>query len=259
MRIPQEIVNEILDHLATDSDRRSLHLSALMSKSWLPSCRQHLFRSILFSSSSTPRWVNTFPVLGKSPAFYIRNLCFLVEGCNGIERISKYVLWFTNVERMTLMGETCNPMLIPPSWRSLQSTTSLIIDGDSFFLKHIWDIMVHLPNLDNLSLWGPIVPVNRRTLVGIRTALRGRFGGKLQLHRRSACGDTVDMLLEIPTGLHFTEVKIAGGCDYLLSTVRLTEACSETLVKLMYSTDHLCKSHPFFSFGMWNIDTDDTS
>ena len=263
MRIPQEIVDEILDHLATDPDHRSLHSSALVSKSWVPSCRRHLFRSVFFSSSSIARWVDTFPVPEKSPAFHIRDLRFLVEGHNGIpysEKISGYVPWFTNVERMSLLGDgTHHPVLIPPSWRSPQSTTSLIIDGDSFLLKHIRDILVQLPNLSDLLLVGHIIPVDKRMLLGIGTALRGRFGGKLQLYRGSACRDTVDMLLEIPTGLHFTEAEIGGRYECLISTVRLAEACSETLMKLTCTVDLRRKSHSFFPSVTRNIDTDDTS
>ena len=51
-RIPQEIIDEILDHLAADSDLRSLRSCVLVSRSWVPSCRQHLFRAILFNSEA---------------------------------------------------------------------------------------------------------------------------------------------------------------------------------------------------------------
>ena len=43
--------------------------------------------------------------------------------------------------------------------------------------------------------------------------------------------DTVNMLLEIPTGLHFTYVR-SWACSS--STVRIVEACSKTLVLLVY-------------------------
>ena len=51
------------------------------------------------------------------------------------------------------------------------------------------------------------------------------------------------MLLEIPTVIH------TGGIhQYLPLTVRLTEACAETLVKLSYTVRFSCKSHPFCRF-----------
>jgi len=75
--------------------------------------------------------------------------------------------------------------------------------------------------------------------------LRGSFGGKLQPSCEGADTDVVDMLLEMPTGLHFTEVQIDVTFERLLSTVRLAEACSETLTKLSYNVFVYDKSHLF--------------
>jgi len=96
--------------------------------------------------------------------------------------------------------------------------------------------MVHLPNLDDLLLWGSLVAVGGRTsLPRIGAILRGRFGGQLGLLGGLASEDVVNMLLEIPTGLRFTEVQIRGTCECLLSVLRLAEACGKTLVKLSYA------------------------
>jgi len=46
-------------------------------------------------------------------------------------------------------------------------------------LVQVRDVMAQLPNLDNLSLSGSLVTVDRRALSGIGTVLKGRFGGKL--------------------------------------------------------------------------------
>jgi len=104
---------------------------------------------------------------------------------------------------------------------------------------------VQLPNLDDLSLSGSIVTVDRETLAGIGTALRGRFGGRSRLLKRHADNRVVNMLLEVPTGLNFTEVEIRGTHECLLSTVRLAEACCKTLVKLSYTVSAFCECHPF--------------
>ena len=246
-RIPREILDEILDHFATDPDRRSLQLCALVSKSWVPSCRRHLFHTTIFAPRNTAKWVKAFPVPGRSPACHVRDLHFRAEESNTIfdSKFSEHVPWFTNVERMSLSGDGhLNLLRFPLSWGLPQSVASLTIDGGSVFLRHIRDIMVQLPNLNDLSLAGHIVPGDRSVLLGIGMALRGRFGGKLRLHKGGSHWDTVKMLLEIPTGLHFTEVEIRAkyGC---LSTMRLAEACSKTLVKLTYTADFHCKFHPF--------------
>lgn len=38
----------------------------------------------------------------------------------------------------------------------------------------------------------------------------------------------------VPTGSRFIEAQICGACERLLSSVRLAEACSKALVKLLY-------------------------
>jgi len=93
--------------------------------------------------------------------------------------------------------------------------------------------MARLPNLDDLSLREPLHTGDRRELLGIGRDLRGRFGGKLVLRDVNCTnGDVMNMLLEIPTGLHFTEVDIHCATKCLPSVVRLVEACSGTIVKL---------------------------
>ena len=47
------------------------------------------------------------------------------------------------------------------------------------------------------------------------------------------------MLLEIQTGLRFTEVQVLNMRKCLLPTVRLAEAYTETLAKLLYSIDSI--------------------
>ena len=127
--------------------------------------------------------------------------------------------------------------------------TSLTIDADAVTVAQIRDVTVQLPNLDDLSLSGSIFVLDRRVLVGIGTVLRGRFGGRLQLLKGHVDKDVMNMLLEIPTGLHFTDVQIRGTRERPLSTVTLAEACSKTLVKLAYTVSFYSESHPFPQFS----------
>jgi len=55
------------------------------------------------------------------------------------------------------------------------------------------------------------------------------------------------MLLEIPTGLHFTEVQVLSTHECLLSTVMLAEACFQTLVKLAYTVSFHCGYEVFMA------------
>ena len=134
---------------------------------------------------------------------------------------------------------------LPSLGRLPQSVTSLTIDADTVTLTQIRDILMQLPNLDNLSLSGSLTKVDRNTLPGMGTVLRGRFKGRLRLFGGQADEDVVNMLLEVPAGLHFTEVHICDKHEGFLSIVKLVEACSKTLVKLSYTISVHGKSHPF--------------
>jgi hypothetical protein len=141
---------------------------------------------------------------------------------------------------MTVSGtQGFQPVWIPPFARLPQSVTSLTINTDIATILEIRDVIQQLPNLDDLKLLGSPFTIFKDRLRGICTVLRGRFGGELRLNRlkRDADRDAMDMLLEVPTGLHFSEVHILSVHECLLSTVRVTEACGKNLVRLTYSID----------------------
>ena len=238
-RIPQEIIDEILDCLT--ADLRSLRSCALVSKSWLPSCRRHLFHTIFFTSE-TAKWFGALREPEESPARHVRDLRFSIRGYEGApEKFFEYIPWFTNVEKVTLLGHgSFQPLWIPWLWKLPRSVTSLTINTGVVTVAQIRDIIVQLPNLNDLSLSGSIAMMDRRTLAGIGTVLRGRFGGRLRLLKGHAVKDVMDMLLEIPTGLHFTDVQICSTYGCLLSTVTLAEACCKTIVKLSYTVSTVC-------------------
>jgi len=254
--IPQEIIDKILDHLVADSGwtesykktlRESLRLCSLVSRSWVPWCRRYLFYTVLFTPRGVVKWLKTFPVPEKSPAHYVRDLRFSLGGYRGAPaEFFKHTPWFTKVEKTTVLGYKWFPSLgIPLSARLPQSATSLTIEANKIDLLQMRNVMMQLPNLDDLLLSGSPVDVARKPLQGLGTVLRGKFGGKFRLSLGSASEDFVNMLLEAPAGLHFTEVYIhtyySGEC--LLQTVRLAEACRKTLTKISYARYFHCKYH----------------
>lgn len=248
-RVPQEIVDEILDHLAADSDPISLRSCSLVSRSWAQTCRKHNFYTVVFASKDTSKWLRAFPVPETGPAHFVRDLHFLAWG--GFETTDKfldYIPWFTNVEKVYLSGYgRLNPLYSILSLGTLpQSVTSLTINSDAITVTQIRDIMAQLPNLNDLSLSGTLLTRGRDTLLGIGTTLRGDFGGQLRLTKRQAHVNVVNMLLEVPTGVHFTEVHILSEYECLYPAVRLSEACGENLVRLTYSVGAFGKYH-FFS------------
>ena len=238
-RIPQEVIDEILVHLTINS----LQSCALVSKSWVPSCRRHLFHIILFASKSIAKWLETFPVPEESPAHFVRDLRFSIEEGYEVfpEAFFEYFSWFTNVEGVTFMGReifgVVGPLWTPPLSHSATSLTfgPVAIATEPMRVRNI---MVQPRNPAGKGGWwlpGPLVWVSGRTLLGVETILKGRFGGRLRLFGERAVGGVVDALLEVPTGLHFTGLDVCCPHECLLSTVKLSEACSKTLVRLSYT------------------------
>jgi len=246
-RVPQEIIDGILDHLVADSPGLDpfLRSCSLVSKSWVPSCRRHLFHTILFTPWRVAKWLKAFPVPEESPAHHVRRLHFSLAGYYGApERFFEYTPWFTNVKRVTLFRDGEFQPLRPPSFARLPpSVTSLTISANTLTLVHIRDIMAQLHNLNDLSLSRPLAMVDRSALPGIGAVLRGKFGGQLRLLKGFANAEVINMLLEAPTGLHFTDVQIRSMHGCLFSAIRLAAACRKTLVKLSYVVDIHGKSH----------------
>ena len=182
----------------------------------------------------------------ESPAHYVRDLRVWIagDGCFP-EKFFKHTLLFTNVEKLALFGHGGIPLLRRTSlWRLPQSITSLTVDTAVVTLVQVRDIMAQLPSLDDLLLSGSLVAVDSRELLGIGTVLRGRFGGKLNLSGEYAGEDVIKMLLEIPSGLRFTEIRICCTRMGLPLSFRLAEACGKTLVKLSYMVTSRGRSTP---------------
>jgi hypothetical protein len=251
LEIPQDIIEEILDHLTTDDDshtRLSLLSCSLVSKSWVTPCRRHLFRTIFFTWRYIAIWLETFPVPEESPAHHVRALHFWCGWCfDAPEKFFEYISWFTNVRKVVWSGQAeLEPLCGVLSFGRLsQTVTSLVIDMDAVTVLQIRDVVEQLPNLNDLSLSGSLVKAGKDRLQGIGTSLRGKFGGQLRLLKGRAVADIVNMLLEVPTGLHFTEVYIHSLNELLRPTLILAEACGESLVKLTYMVDDHSESLPF--------------
>jgi len=200
----------------------------------------HGFRcaGITFTPRNIVEWLNTFPVPEVGPAIYVKDLRFSIEGASSApEEFFEHAPWFTNARKMSLEGYIMYPSLGITSFARLpQSVTSLTIDAGRgrIELVQIRNIMVHLPNLNDLAISGIVVARSKSLLPGLGAALKGRFGGEFRLGDGYTNEDVVNMLLGVPTGLHFTTLNIYPNRACLLQTVRVAEACRKTLVELSY-------------------------
>jgi len=241
-RVPQELVDEVLDHLA--DDMATLRSCSLVAKSWIYSSRRHLFNSIFFTANDITNWSKTFPDPEDSPAWHVRDLSFCFIQPDVPIDFADRMPYFSNVQKLTLIGRAAtDPGFIsalgqlPPSTRSVDITFSKVLN------EHIVSVMQQLPNLDNLSLmsmeWGGPIPPGTGKLI------QGRLSGKLRLRRRFAHRDLLNALMEVPTGPQFTEVEIRDArMDCFPATLKLVRACQGTLTKLHFSALILGNSSP---------------
>ena len=73
LRLPQEITDLIVDLL--HNEPRTLKQCCIVSKSWIPRARRHLFRWIEFDCpAQVDAWKATFPDLANSPGHHARSL-----------------------------------------------------------------------------------------------------------------------------------------------------------------------------------------
>ena len=74
-RLPPELFDHIVDYLHDQPE--ALKRCCLVSKSWIPCARKHLFREVAFRRHSKfNAWKNTFPNPANSPGYYTRSLVF---------------------------------------------------------------------------------------------------------------------------------------------------------------------------------------
>ncbi|KAF9651761.1 hypothetical protein BDM02DRAFT_545651 [Thelephora ganbajun] len=233
-RVPHELVDEVLDHLADDT--ATLRSCSLVAKSWIHPSRRCLFNSVFFTASDITKWKKTFPNPEDSPAGHVRDLSFcFIEPEVPIDFADR-IPYFSNVQKLALIGRVAtDPGFIsvlgqlPPSTRSVDITFSKVINAN------VISVIRQLPNLDNLSLmsteWGGPIPPGTGELI------KSRLSGRLRLRRQFAHRDILNTLMEVPTGLRFTEVEIRDArMDCFTATLDLVKACQDTLTRLHFST-----------------------
>lgn len=241
--IPEDIIYEILDHLVTKPNPRYTLLScSLISKSWIIPSRRHLFHTIFFNSSYILKWVQVFPIPEQSPAHLVRDLRISIGSYRhpSIETLG-LVGCFTNVMKFSISGEGENQPWCLSSFAGFpRSVTSLVVDANLVTIFQIREVILQLPGLDDLAVLGSLRQVATSALRGVGVGLKGRFGGRLKVYKPEKYynADVMDMLLEVPTGLRFTEVDIHSFCECFSSTLKLAEACRETLTKFSYIVDN---------------------
>ena len=235
--LPLETLDYIVDLLHDESP--ALKECCLVSKSWIPRTRRHLFAHTRFySADNLKSWKKTFPDPVNSPAYHTHTLFIgcvqFIEEADAEE--GGWIQAFSRVEQLVVncpwadLGPT-EISLIPfhkfaPTLKSLRVTSLL------FPLSQVFKLICSLPLLEDLDLIGcdewAVSDDNLRTPSTVVPLTSPAFTGTLQLHLGMT--STAHRLLDLPNGLHFRKLNLSWhNAEELRWAVMLVVACSGTL------------------------------
>lgn len=237
LSLPLELLHLIVDHSCDESS--TLKTCCLVSKSWVPRARRHLFAHIEFNSSesgerSIDSWIEAFPDPFNSPAHHTRRLA--IYGLTAITAANTYgQLWVRSFHSIVeLMVDTHwwdDGEVSLVSLHGLSPTLkSLCVDRSSLPLSEAFNLTCSFPLLEDLSLrsFPPQQRITHDPMDAPSTS--PELTGSLLLK-----GDTLPItrrLLNLPGGLRFAKITMACSDASLESVVDLVSRCSDTLESL---------------------------
>ena len=255
--LPAELLDYVIDHLR--DTQYALRNCCLVSKSWVPRTRKHLFADIAFPTvGSLESWKKTFPDPSTSPAQYTGTLSI---GCSHVVTAADaeeggWIRGFSSVVHLEL-GD--------PGSRSLAASVSsslVLFHGFSPVIKslritfpilqflQVFNLILSFPLLEDLA----VINSYYDEFIGsgdgpdwqltVTQPMRPpMFTGSLKLFAMGRMEPFIRRLLSLPGGVHFWKLKLTWlrGEDLSLIT-GLVGGCYRTLE----SFDMTCNSlHAF--------------
>jgi len=255
--LPAETLDHIIDLLHDESE--TLKQCCLVSKSWVPRTRKHLFADIKFNSPShLESWQKTFPDVGNSPAYYTRTL---FVGCTRpiTTSCAEEDGWIQAFSRVRSLDVNNGKQFFGGSEVSLTpfnkiSPTLKSLRVDSTLVPHpgLFDLICSFPLLEDLSLEGRDRWPGTRSQTVTRSTSPA-LTGSLNYHVLGGAGKIARQLLELPNGLHFRKValswdnrtdplwiaELVARCSHTLESLDITYTFRRTCVYIYTRTDSL--------------------
>ena len=247
--LPPEILDYIIDFLHDERD--ALKECCLVSKSWVPRTRSHLFAKIKIRSEGDLKlWKKRLTGVTNSPARYTRTLSIgcpelVVEADAGEDG---WIRAFSSVESLDVDGgprplDTSRRPLTP--FHGFSSTLKSFRVGPIILPSpQLFYLVRSSPHLEDLAvvggdrLWGDDDSPHR--LPRGTPLISPPLSGTLDLILLGGMGNTVRRLLDLPNGLHFRKLIFSWDRqDDLRWIVGLVSGCSHTLESLYVS----CSPH----------------
>ena len=225
--LPQEIVDLIIDLL--HDEPATLKACCIVSKSWIPRTRKHLFARVEFdpTSHTLASWMKAFPDPWNSPAHHTHSVTvyhFLTVTSTDAEVASCFRA-FRNVVRLHFkffVWRNHEPPLVP-FYGFSYTVRSLHLAYTSF---EVFDLVCSFPLLEDLAL------VNFRHWSGTKWSAPStspKLTGSLDLSSVGEICLAIRRLLEFPDGLRFAKITASYFDGDIKSMTDLVSRCSDTL------------------------------
>jgi hypothetical protein len=232
---------ETLDHIADflHDSKHTLWNCCLVSKSWIPRTRKHLFAEISFTTKEELQtWKKTFPDPLTSPACYTKTLIFgsshTVTAADAV--LGGWITGFSRVVHFRISGTGLGMLLRRPTVTLVSFhgfsplIKSLHVNFTCGFPSKFFDLVLSFPLLEDLEV---IVETELNELpTTTHLSNLPPFTGSLKLLGRGM-KPIAHRLLSLPRGIHFRKLTLGWFDEEDLTLItRLVVECIDTLESL---------------------------
>ena len=240
-RLPAELLDHVVDDLRSTND--ALKNCCLVSKSWIPRTRQHLFYSVDLSTVAILQsWKQTFPNPSTSPAYYTK---LLVIRCPQVVTVvdaedGGWLSAFSRVECLVIVIPIVGELKISlaPFYGLSPVTKSLRVVLAAFQSRpspsRVFDFICSFPLLEDLSVDACERFANPDGSDGQQTPVQipnpPKFSGLLELSLAGGLNPFIGRFLSLPSDLHFRILTLTCANEGDISLVKaMVDKCCHTL------------------------------
>jgi hypothetical protein len=240
-RLPAEMLDHIVDLLHDTKD--VLGNCCLVSKSWIPRTRKHLFAEMKFYVIRDMRsWTATFPDPANSPARYTKTLYIgshIVTASDS--EVEGWIRGFSSVVDLAFGSQrlfACESFSLIP-FRGFSPIKSLRMAFAALPSPWIFNLILLFPLLEDLDV---IISHNASVdggddsdwpLTENQPSSPPMLSGSLKLYLKGGMKPFTRRLLSLPGGIHFRKLTLTWLREEdLLTVTTLVEECSPTLESL---------------------------
>ena len=237
--LPHEVLDLIIDHLHTEP--ATLKSCTLVSKSWVPRTRKHLFDRVEFDSEYGPfleSWMKAFPDPSTSPAHHTRLLAFRTYPVISAKAtaIIAHLRSFRHITRLEMITSGWNDhrLSFVPLHGLSPTLKSLSLHYELVPLSEILNLICSFPLLEDLALshYGLYGHTGWRDIPSTSPKLSGTLALDSE-HPSITRG-----LLSLPNGLHFSKITLLRSVEDAELTMEVVSECSDTLESLNIRYSH---------------------